>query len=292
MANRRRILLLLAVALIVAVIALAQFLYGVPVAKMPVARDGTIEIHAIDVGQADCTLIRWADGAILIDAGDEATEKDVLKYLRFAGVERLDCAIFTHPDSDHIGGADGLLKALDVGCVIIPSIPEDHAPQTETYVAFLTALFETCAEVVEMKAGDSLQVGALSIRVLAPQSAVYDEINDYSLVLRIDFGETSFLFTGDATEIVEQELLGNCAFEDLDCDFFQAGHHGSSTSNTEAFVQVVSPEIVVISCGENSFGHPSGEALLAFREAGAEVLRTDRDGTVVLVSDGEKITIK
>lgn len=261
--------------------------------RLPSLREGTVEIHVIDVGQADCTLIRTQTGYILIDAGEAETGDDVVKYLRRAGVDTLAYAVFTHPDSDHIGGAADVLLNFSVEHIVIPCIHESDRPETEVHEVFCRAIAEepnVC--VIEATSGASYTLGELSILILAPNSADYENINDYSVALRLDFGETSFLFTGDAEAASEKEMLDRYPREVLDCTFFHAGHHGANTSNGLAFVEAVSPEIVAISCGENSFGHPSGEALVTYARVGAAVYRTDELGTVVFVSDGKQIVKK
>lgn len=270
------------------VLVVCQLLWDVPERRLPPVPAGVVELHVLDVGQASCALVRTEYGNVLIDAGDTPTEADVITYLRQAGVETLDCAIFTHPDSDHIGGADDVLRTFEVKRVVFPAVPESLVPETEASRAFLDALDEWCGDVTEAKRGMAWTMGEVSFRILSSGEVKYEDVNNYSVCLRIDFGDTSFLFTGDAFAEVEAELLENCS-EDLNCTFFQAGHHGANTSNTEAFVRAVSPEIVAVSCGENSFGHPSGEALWIFDEVGATVFRTDREGALVFVSDGKHI---
>lgn len=283
--------LLAGLALLVLILVACQLLWDVPEPRFLPVPAGTVEIHVLDVGQASCTLIRTEYGNVLIDAGDTPTETDVITYLRRAGVETLDCAIFTHPDSDHIGGADDVLRTFEVKKVILPAVPESLVSETEASRTFLDALGEWRGIATEAKRGMAWTMGEVSFRVLSSGEINYEDINNYSVCLRIDYGDTSFLFTGDAFAEVESELLKSCP-DDLDCTFFQAGHHGANTSNTEAFVRAVSPEIVAVSCGKNSFGHPSGEALWIFDEVGATVFRTDREGTLVFVSDGKRIIKK
>lgn len=288
----RLLLLILAVVLSVSAI-VYQRRVGFPLQKLPALQEGTVEIHIVDVGQADCTLIRTEAGHILIDAGEAETGVEVARYLRRAGVEVLAYAVFTHPDSDHIGGAPDVFAAVKVERVMIPHIHESDIPDTDVYGAFCHALAkEQGVKVIEAISGTEFVLGELTFRLLAPNSTEYRNINDYSIALRLDFAETSFLFTGDAEKVAENEMLARYPREVLDCTFFQAGHHGANTSNTDAFIEAVSPEIVAISCGKNSFGHPSGEALVVFARVGAQVYRTDEEGTMIFVSDGKQIIKK
>ena len=289
--HRIALFVLLAAFVVLAVV--YQCRVGFPLRLLPPLGEGTVEIHIVDVEQADCTLIRTELGHILIDAGEAETGKDVVEYLRRAGVEALAYAIFTHPDSDHIGGAVEIFDAFTVERVILPKIHESDIPDTAVYEEFCAALAEERDVVlIEAVSGGEYSLGAVTMRILAPNAADYDSINDYSVAVRLEFGATSFLFTGDAEEIAEREMLATHSREALDCTFFQAGHHGANTSNTDAFLEAVSPEIVAVSCGENAFGHPSGEALVAFARVGASVYRTDEDGTMVFVSDGKQIVKK
>ena len=284
--RKRRVILASFALLLILVAAVYQRLVGFPERRLPSLREGTVEIHVIDVDQADCTLIRTAEGYILIDAGEAETGADVVKYLRATGVETISYAVFTHPDSDHIGGAAAVFDAFSVERVILPSIQESDVPDTEIYRAFREALEQGRMNEISATAGQIYSMGDVKLTVLAPNSPDYDAINDYSVALRVDFGDTSFLFTGDAEAASEKEMLALCSPELLDCTFFHAGHHGASTSNTDSFLAAVSPEIVAVSCGENAFGHPSGEALVSFARIGADVYRTDEEGTMIFVSDG------
>ena len=287
----RRLIFAAVAVLVILLAAVYQRCIGFPERRLPPLAEGTVEIHVIDVDQADCTLIRTADGYALIDAGEAATDEDVVSYLRAAGVNVLAYAIFTHPDSDHIGGAAAVLEAFSVERVILPAIHESDVPDTDVYRGFCEALATEGVDVILTSAGETYRVGEVIFTILAPNSPDYSSINDYSVALRVDFGDTSFLFTGDAEAHSEAEMLARYS-EKLDCTFFHAGHHGASTSNTDAFLAAVSPEIVAVSCGENAFGHPSGEALVSYAKVGATVYRTDEEGTMIFVSDGTRIIKK
>ena len=290
--RKRRFVLVAFSTLVILFAAVYQWRIGFPERRLPSLAEGTVEIHVIDVGQADCTLIRAADGFVLIDAGERETGEDVVKYLRAAGVDGISYAVFTHPDSDHIGGAVSILKAFSVERVILPSIHESDIPDTDVYRDFCKALETEDAEVILTSVGEVYGVGEVMLTILAPNSPHYESINDYSVALRVDFGETSFLFTGDAEAQSEAEMLALYGAELLNCTFFHAGHHGAATSNTDGFLAAVSPDIVAVSCGKNAFGHPSGEALVSYAKVGAAVYRTDEEGTMIFVSDGTRIIKK
>ncbi len=256
--------------------------------------EGTLEVHIVDVGQADCTLLKCTAGNILIDAGDTATKTEVVDYLKSVGVETLDYAIFTHPDADHIGGAATVIRSLKIKNVILPSLHESDVPTTKVYTNMLAALEEDeSINVLPAQAGKEYTLGELKMKILAPLSENYSNINDYSVSARFDFGATSFLFTGDALETSEKEMLREYAASELKADFFQAGHHGAKNANTPDFIKAVSPSIVAVSCGkDNKYGHPTSEALASYAAVGATVYRTDELGTMIFVSDGKSIVKK
>ena len=256
--------------------------------------EGSIEIYIFDVGQADCTLIRSEAGNILIDAGDTDTQDEVVEMILSAGVSELEYVIFTHPDSDHIGGADEVVKGIDIKNVILPVVDESDIPTTRVYENMIASIEEReSINVIAAESGAEYAIGELKMKILAPNSDNYSNINDYSVSARFDFGSTSFLFTGDALEKSEGEMLDVWPVSELDCDFFQAGHHGAANANTLDFIKAVSPDIVAVSCGkDNKYGHPTEEALAAYASVGATVYRTDELGTIVFTSDGTTITKK
>lgn len=255
----------------------------------------TMELHVIDIGQGDCLLIKTDAGFILIDAGDKssANEETIRSYLKAQGATTLEYAIFTHMDADHIGSADMVMKEFDVKRVIMPNLDESDIPTTivfEEMIAAIEASVDT--EVIEAVSGTVYELGGMTMKIVAPNDTDYpkNDRNNYSVAVRLDFGATSFLLTGDAEKRSEEQMLAAYPKNVLDCDFFKAGHHGASTSNTEAFLEAVTPKIVAISCGkDNKYGHPHAEALANFQKVGATVYRTDLEGTLVFVSDGKEI---
>ena len=254
--------------------------------------EGTLEVHIVDVDQADCTLLMCEGGNVLIDAGDVETADEVVQYLKGLGITQLAYAIFTHPDADHIGGAAAVIESFDIKGVILPELHEGDVPTTKVYERMVAALeAKTETDVIPATPGESYEIGELKMKILAPLSENYTNINDYSVTARFDFGATSFLFTGDALEKSEGEMLDRYPASELKADFFQAGHHGAKNANTLDFVRAVSPSIVAVSCGkDNKYGHPTDEALASFAAVNATVYRTDELGTMIFVSNGEEIT--
>lgn len=254
--------------------------------------EGTIELHVIDVGQADAILIKAEEGNILFDAGDLDTKDKLKEYLVNVGVEKIEYAVFTHPHADHIGGADVVLQSFDVHNVIMPVTDDGDTPTTAVYRRMIAAIeADETINAIAAESGAEYSVGDVKLKILAPNADNYSELNDYSVVVRVDFGSTSFMLTGDAEEISEEQILQKYPVSELDCDFYKAAHHGARESNTSALLNAVSPSIIAISCGEgNSYGHPHAQAMERFSDTGAVIYRTDILGDLVFVSDGTTIT--
>lgn len=285
---------LIAILLIVGFLTYKHLFIKEDVRESVPVEDGTLTVYIFDVGQADCTLIRSEEGDILIDAGHFKTEDEIVGMLSEVGVTELEYLILTHPDSDHIGGADEIIEAFAIEHVILPELHESDVPDTVVYDTMIAAIEgKEGLEEIYAVSGTQYELGDLKMKILAPNDDDYVNINDYSVSVRFDFGYTSFLFTGDALEESEAEMLATYSVSELDCTFFQAGHHGASNANTPDFIKAVSPEIVAVSCGKNnSYGHPTSQALEVYESVGAEVYRTDELGTIVFISDGEKILKK
>ncbi|MDO4745323.1 MAG: MBL fold metallo-hydrolase [Bacillota bacterium] len=235
--------------------------------------------HFIDVGQADCTLVISQGEAMLIDAGNRPDEDLILSYLDSVGVDSLKYIVFTHPHEDHIGSGEAIVSAIDVEKVFML---DEYDEGIEGYLK--EEIEYRDIETVEPFPGDTAKLGECKIEFVGPFYE-YSDTNDDSICLKITHGENSMLFTGDAGSEPEKDMLE--AGMDLEVDVLQAGHHGSSTSNTYQFLREVNPRYVVISCEKgNMYGHPHRESLGRFNDVGAEIFRTDTQGTIVAVSDG------
>lgn len=244
---------------------------------------GTLEVHYIDVGQGDCVLVRCDGHSMLIDTGDYSKGTAIQNYLQKQNVEKLDYLVLTHPDSDHIGGAPVIITKFEIDKVFMSNFEKDN----KTYQKLIQALDNKYLKYTTPDVGAQYWLGAAEITILAPNAA-YDNPNDASIALMLRNGENRFLFTGDAGEDAEQDMLENGM--DLSADVYKAGHHGSRTSTSQKFFEAVRPSCAVISCGEdNSYGHPHAETLNTFRMNGVEVYRTDEDGTIIATSDGKII---
>ena len=252
---------------------------------------GTLNVHFIDVGQGDSILIQDGTHFMLVDAGENDQGDTVVNYLKEQGVTSLDYVIGTHPHSDHIGGLDKVIEAFDIGEIYLPKVADSQVPTTRTYEDVLAAVDQKGLRVNRGAAGTVLfQRDELSARLLAPNSDAYDELNSYSIVVLLTYGERKFLFMGDAESDSEQEILER--FGNVTADVLKCGHHGSSTSTSQAFLDRVSPEYAVISCGrDNSYGHPHQETLERLDRKNVTVYRTDQQHTVIASCDGEKLTL-
>lgn len=278
----------LASAAAVVVALVAAWIWGggdsTPAVQRPEAGGQAMTVRFIDVGQGASTLVSMGDTHILIDAGENDQGDKVVEQLKAWGVDRLALAIGTHPHSDHIGGMDDVLNALEVEAYMMPEV----AHTSKTYESVLQALEENKIPVTYPEAGDSLELGGMRLTVLGPEQVEEDDLNNCSLVSRVDSAYGSVLIPGDCERQAEETMLkGNRL---LKADVLQLAHHGSSTSNTEAFLKAVDPKWVVIPVGEgNSYGHPHDEILQRVEELGCKAYRTDWNGTVTCVMDEEGI---
>lgn len=266
-------------------------------AKPEPPKDGILQVHYIDVGQGDCQLIRIPNGdgydSILIDTGENAYYETVSQYLASLGIERLEALICTHQHSDHMGSMARIVTNMEIACFYMPRLPDAMTPTTRAYENLLDALAEKGLKAKELCTGAEIDTpSAVQIEVLSPHQGAYsyDDINDYSGVIRLTYGSKRFLFTGDAEQVVEADLLAENA--PIQADVLSCGHHGSSTSTSREFLKRVQPAYAVISCGrENQYGHPHEETLENLNASGCMIFRTDLDGTVIAETDGSDIWI-
>lgn len=249
--------------------------------------EGYFEVHFIDVGQADCSLIICDGESLLIDGGNVGDSGLVAAYLVNVGIEELDYVICTHAHEDHVGGLGDVLSEFSVTESVFA--PETGA-DTKCYKDFLTAVEAQELEITVPEAGTEIALGSSTVTFIAPITEDYNDINDTSIVTKITYGETSFLFTGDAEREAEQDILEKGA--EISADVLKVGHHGSENSTTYPFLREIMPQIAVISVGENnSYGHPTEEALSRLRDADVTVYRTDLQGHIIIKSDGKYLTV-
>ena len=252
---------------------------------LPEEEKAGLEVHFIDVGQGDCTLFIHDGHAMLIDAGADSQGTKVQKYLKEQGVEKLDYVIASHPDADHIGGLDVILTKFDCEKILFTDAESD----TAAYRNVMEAISYRGYEITTPKAGESYSFGNAVFTIVGPAGTYDKRSNNYSIGLKLDFGENSFLFIGDAEKEAQEDMLKSGA--DLKADVIKAGHHGSSDSADKKFLEAVDAAYAVISCGRgNDYGHPHAKTLQLFQELDIQVLRTDEQGTVTAFCDGREIT--
>ena len=249
--------------------------------------DDCLSVHFIDVGQGDCILIKTQQGSALIDAGDTHSKDSVLRYLYNQNIKDLQYIFVTHPGSDHIGSMPEVLNSFPVSKIVMSDIRKEDLPTTRIYEKLLNTIYEKKIKAAKGKPGDVFELGDVKISVIAPLIQTND-LNNMSLVLRISYGNNTFLLTGDAEFKSENDILKSNV--ELKSDVLKAGHHGSKSSCSDKFLKKVEPDFAVISCGRgNSFGHPTKETMDRLTAAGAKILRTDFNGSIVFVSDGNNL---
>lgn len=249
----------------------------------PGAVSGNLKVSYIDVGQGDSILIQQGSQSMLIDTGTNQSTSSLLSYLKSQNIKKLNYLILTHPHEDHIGGADAVIKNFDVENVYMTK----YTTNTKTYRDVIAAmkskgLKATCPKESKFK------LGSADCIAFAPVGADSKDLNTTSIMVKITFGNTKFLFTGDAQKSNEQAMISKGY--DLSADVLKVGHHGSHTSTSEEFLNKVNPKYAVISCGKgNDYGHPHKETMETLKSKNIPVYRTDESGTIVCTSDGKSI---
>lgn len=249
--------------------------------------ESPFQVHFVDVGQGDCSLIICDGEAMLIDAGDNDKGTRVQKYLKDQGISNLKYVIGTHPDSDHIGGLDVIIYKFSCENILMPEASSD----TKTYLDVLSAIKSKGYKVTTVGQGDTYSLGSATFEVLSPiKGYPYEEDNNNSIVLRLDYYNNSFLFMGDAEYQPQQVMIYD---DDINvkADVIRVAHHGANTGYMKGFYDEVDPKYAIISCGKgNKYGHPHFKALNDFKNRGVNVFRTDEQGSIIAVSDGNTIT--
>lgn len=244
-----------------------------------------LRVLFIDVGQADSALLTCGGESLLIDGGNVDDSSTVYTVLKKNGVTHLDYVVCTHAHEDHVGGLSGALEACTAGTVYCPVTDYD----SKAFRNFSDRVAEQNCELTVPKAGETFALGGAEVEFLACDPEAEDT-NNTSIVLRVSYGATSFLFMADAETPVEQALLD--AGTDLSATVLKVGHHGSSTSTSYRFLNEVMPRYAVISVGkDNSYGHPHEKILSRLEDADARILRTDELGDILFVSDGKTVSL-
>lgn len=242
--------------------------------------------HFIDVGQGDANLIELPNGeTMLIDAGIASMGDDIIKYIENLGYDTIDYVIATHPHADHIGGMAEVVEAFNIETIYMPKA----VSTSKTYEHLLETIQDKGLSIKTGRAGvEVLNEDDLDIVMVAPNSEDYSNLNNYSIVLKITYGDVSFLYAGDAEEESLEEITS-----DIISNVLKVGHHGSDTSTSKDFLEKVKPQYAVISVGEgNSYGHPAASTIELLQEYTNNIYRTDLNGTVVISTDGVNINVE
>ncbi len=246
-----------------------------------------LSVIVIDVGQGDSILVTFgADETMLIDAGESKEAKAVKEELDERGISQIDILVATHPHADHIGGMAEIINDYEIGCVYLP----DMQSNTKTYRNLRDTIEKHQIPIVEAFVGDKFKLGSAECAIVSPAQDADKDANNESVMLLLDYLDTEFLFTGDAEEWAEEQVLS--AGYPIDADVLKVAHHGSSTGTSEAFLKAVTPDYAVISCGQdNKYGHPHEETLELLDRYNIDTWRTDVSGDVLFQSDGNNIQI-
>jgi competence protein ComEC len=261
-----------------------------PIPEEAPLKGGILKVTFIDIGEGDSCLIQTPGGKnILIDGGKGYRGKEVLSFLKRKGIRRIDTMVATHPDMDHIGG---LLAVLDSNIRIGEILDCGKAHTSATYRNFLNKIEQRkSTKYSQPRAGQTLNWGEeVKVRVLSPPHLRWDS-NDCSIVIKLTYGRVSFLFTGDAAEEAEKEMVSRYSTR-LKSTILKAGHHGSRSSSSYDFLRSVRPEIAIISVGKNPYGHPTKEVLDRLTRLGIKVYRTDLKGNITITTNGEDYQVR
>ena len=248
--------------------------------------DDKLFVSFIDVGQGDSIFIELPNNeTMLIDAGEEYESDNVIEFINDKGYSKIDYLIGTHPHSDHIGGLVNVINSYDIKEIYLPKVI--HTSQT--YETLLNTIYNLNLEVNAASSGMVIfQDEHLKVNILSPTLEEYSNLNNYSVVVKLDYGSTSFLFMGDAEALVEEEII-----EYANSDVIKVGHHGSDTSSSMDFVNAVDADYAVIMSGkDNQYDLPSSNVVDRWTNSGAKVFNTSVNGNIIFSSDGNNIFVE
>lgn len=245
-----------------------------------------LKVHYLDVGQGDSIFIELPNNeTMLIDAAESYQSENIINYLKNLNYQKIDYVIGTHPHTDHIGGLKDIINTFEIGKIYMPKV----VSTTKTYESLLMAIKDKNLKINTAKAGTSIiDTDALKINILAPNSETYTELNNYSVVTKITYGTTKFLFMGDAEKLSENEIK-----ENVTADVIKIGHHGSNTSSSIDFIKKVNAKYGIISVGlNNKYNLPKEETITNWENSGTKIYLTSTNGTIRASSDGTNIKIE
>lgn len=249
----------------------------------------TVKVHFINVGQGDSILIQTGSENVLIDGGGKGKGDEVVAYLKKQKVKTLNVVVSTHPDADHIGGLAYVINTMTVKKVYAPKVSHN----TQAYKAFLTAVKNKGLKITTAKQGVEIATKATdnSLKFIAPvKTYSTSDLNDWSAVLLLTHNKKKFLFTGDAEEKAEHDMLAKGVLSKV--DVLKVAHHGAKEATTTVFLNKVKPTYAVISVGKNGYGHPTSATVNRLKSIKAKIYRTDQSGNIIFTSTGTKISVK
>ncbi len=237
----------------------------------------------LDVGNADCFLLKQGDAAMLIDGGEPDDADHIVSYLHTHGVEQLEAIIMSHPHADHIGSLERVVAAYETDTVYYAVVPEGLEEVTPMHTRLFNAIAVSNATLYEASDGVEFSLGKAQVQIY-PLAVISEDANDYSLITRVSFGEETILFTGDATEKAQRALMNSGL--DFTATILKMSHHGGKVDTTRAFLDAVHPKAALITCGvENAYNHPHKDTIAALEERGIPYYRSDCEGTTVITMD-------
>ena len=245
-----------------------------------------LKVHYLDVGQGDSIFIELPNNeTMLIDAAESYQSENIINYLKNLNYQKIDYVIGTHPHTDHIGGLKDIINTFEIGKIYMPKV----VSTTKTYESLLMAIKDKNLKINTAKAGTSIiDTDTLKINILAPNNSIYTELNNYSVVTKITYGTTKFLFMGDAEKLIENEIK-----ENVTADVIKIGHHGSNTSSSIDFIKKVNAKYGIISVGlNNKYNLPKEETITNWENSGTKIYLTSTNGTIRASSDGTNIKIE
>lgn len=245
-----------------------------------------LKVHYLDVGQGDSIFIELPNNeTMLIDAAESYQSENIINYLKNLNYQKIDYVIGTHPHTDHIGGLKDIINTFEIGKIYMPKV----VSTTKTYESLLMAIKDKNLKINTAKAGTSIiDTDTLKINILAPNNSIYTELNNYSVVTKITYGTTKFLFMGDAEKLSENEIK-----ENVTADVIKIGHHGSNTSSSIDFIKKVNAKYGIISVGlNNKYNLPKEETITNWENSGTKIYLTSTNGTIRASSDGTNIKIE
>lgn len=256
----------------------------------PVNPDSNFSIYYLVVGQGDCTIIKSNESVMMIDTSTQNHSLNIQEALKSLSIRKIDYLIITHQHDDHMGSAKDLIDNYQVDNIIMPKLSEINMVTTTSYENLLKSIVNNKVNAIPATVGESFWLGDATVQILSP-SKQDEDLNNMSVVLKVVYGETSFIFQGDAEKPIEKQLL-NSDF-DLSADIIKLGHHGSNTSSTDKYLKAVNPKYAIISCGaDNSYGHPHDEVIERLKKNNIIFYVTAQAGDITVTSDGKNIDVQ